>query len=271
MVKFSVLVSVYYKESPSNLEECFRSLINQTLKAAEIILVKDGILTPELENVINLWHNNLPLIVVGYEENRGIAYALNYGLEFVSCELVARVDTDDICLSDRFEKQISYFEKNKNIVLLSGYISEFNEQPNDIISIRKVPVGHLEIIKYLKKRNAFNHMAVMFRKSAIRVVGSYQEINGFEDYDLWIRLVQAGYKVDNLSEILVYARIGNDMISRRTGFQYVKKEFYFLYKQRKRHFISNYEFISLILFRLPVRFIPKKMLQYIYYKIFRNG
>jgi glycosyltransferase involved in cell wall biosynthesis len=268
---FSVLLSIYYKESSNNFTQCLESLANQTLLANEIVIVKDGGLTKELETILTVWQNKLPLRIVGYEENRGIAYALNYGLHYCSYELVARMDSDDICHPNRFEKQMKYLEDNKTIVLLSGYINEFNKYPNDIISIRKVPIGNSEIIKYLKKRNAFNHVTIMFRKSSVLAVGSYQAINGFEDYDLWIRLVQAGYKVDNIPEILVYVRIGNDMISRRTGFQYAKKELSFFYEQKKRHFLSNYEFIRLLLFRLPVRFIPKKILQNVYHKILRNG
>jgi hypothetical protein len=138
------------------------------------------------------------------------------------------------------------------------------------VSIRKVPKGTSDIIKFLKRRNAFNHVTVMFKKSVILAVGNYMGINGFEDYDLWIRLVQAGYQVDNLQEILVYVRIGNKMIGRRSGINYAKKEIKFLYIQKKRKFISNIEFLILIFLRIPVRLIPSKILSYIYYRVLRR-
>lgn len=265
MSQFSVLLSVYYKETANNLSQCLESLAAQTVSATEIIIVKDGVLTAELEECLASWQNKLPLKIVGYEENKGLAYALNYGLQYCSYELIARMDSDDICVKDRFERQINYFQNNQEIALLSGYISEFNHLPNDIVSIRKVPIGYSNIIRYLKKRNAFNHMAVMFKKSALLTVGCYQYIDGFEDYDLWIRLVQAGYKVNNLSEILVYARIGNNMIVRRNGIGYAKQEILFFRMQKQKNFISEVDFFLLMLFRIPVRLIPSKILAYIYH------
>jgi len=262
-------MSIYSKETASNLNQCLESLHIQTLPATEIIIIKDGELQDDLIKTLLLWQKTLPIKIVGYEKNMGLAYALNYGLQFCIYELVARMDSDDICLPDRFEKQIKYFEENKDVVLLSGFISEFNKIPNDIVSIRKVPSGTSNIIRCLKKRNAFNHMAVMFRKSAVFAVGSYIKIDNFEDYDLWIRLVLASYQVDNLQEILVYARIGNDMIERRTGINYLKNEIKFLYIQKKRKFICNMEFLVLIILKIPVRLMPSKLLSLIYYKLLR--
>jgi len=270
MTDFSVLMPVYYKEVPEYLNQCLESLVVQTYPATEIVIVKDGLLSEELEKVLSVWQDKLPLKIVGYEENKGIIFALNFGFQFCSYELVARMDSDDICLPDRFEKQIEYFNKNTDVVLLSGYISEFNNKPNDIYSIRKVPVGNSSIIKYLKTRSAFNHPSVMYKKSAVFAVGSYTGVDGLEDHDLWIRIVHSGYKVDNLREILVYVRIGNNMISRRHGLSYAKKEINFFYRQKCNSFLTTPEFIKALLLRIPMRFIPSKILKFIYLKYLRN-
>jgi glycosyltransferase involved in cell wall biosynthesis len=269
MPKISVLMPVYYKESYRNLCQCLESLANQTVQADEIVIVKDGMLSVELEKALLSWQDKLPLKIVGYKENKGLVYALNYGLNYCSHELVARMDSDDICLPDRFEKQALFFERNRDVVLLSGYISEFNEIPNDILSVRKVPIGYKNITKYLKRRNAFNHMAVMFKKSAILFVGGYQA-NSFEDYDLWVRLIQANFKVDNIPEILVYARIGNNMILRRRGFEYIRNEIDFLRRLRKNSYISLVELIMFLILRVPFRLIPYKILVLIYCKFLRK-
>jgi glycosyltransferase involved in cell wall biosynthesis len=269
MHKISVLMSVYYKESSRNLDQCLESIANQTLPADEIVIVKDGVLPLELEETLLSWQNKLPLKIAGYEENRGLPYALNYGLDYCSNELVARMDSDDICLPERFEKQINYYIQHEEIVLLSAYTSGFNEYINDILFVRKVPVGHHLIVNYLKSRNAFNHAAVVFKKSAILAIGGYQEISCFEDYDLWIRLVKAGFKVDNIPEVLVYSRIGNDIILRRRGFEYAKKEIIFLRKQRASHFISSIEFLLLLISRIPFRFLPSKLLSFVYFYCLR--
>jgi glycosyltransferase involved in cell wall biosynthesis len=258
-------MSLYYKEIPEYLNQCLESLALQTSPATEIIIVKDGILSEGLNKVLSKWQEKLPLKLVGYEENKGLAYALNYGLPFCSYEYVARMDSDDICVCNRFEKQLEFISLNPDVALLSGYIGEFKSDPDDIYNVRKVPIDSNKIVKYLKWRNAFNHMTVFFKKSAVLTVGSYNDkVAYFEDYDLWIRLIQAGYKVGNIPEVLVNARIGNDMIGRRHGLAYAKKELYFLSLQKERGFISGSEYCLLVLLRVPPRLLPKKMLLWLY-------
>ena len=265
MTRFSVLMAIYSKETPENLEQCLESLVIQTIPASEVVIVKDGILTDELEKTLLVWQQRLPIKVVGYQETNGLAYAMNYGIHYCNYELIARMDSDDICLKERFEIQIKYFNENPHVALVSGYICEFKYNPGDIKSVRKVPLDHDKIVRYLKWRNAFNHMAVIFKKSVVLSVGGYNDnLTYFEDYDLWIRLVQAEYKVSNIPEILVNVRIGNNMIGRRHGLAYAKKELSFLTLQKKRGFISSGEYCLLILLRLPLRLIPQKLLYYLY-------
>lgn len=268
-MEFTILQSVYKNDVPLFLEECFDSIYKSTLKPAEIILIKDGPISAELEKIIQEWGEKLNIRVYGYSENKGLAYALNFGLQFVNTELVARMDSDDICVKDRFEKQLSYFETHSDVSLLSGYIDEFNDNPDVIVSTRLVPLEHSEIHEYLKKRNAFNHMAVMFKKSAVIEAGGYQIVPYFEDYDLWIRIVQKGFKTANLPDVLVKARIGNDMIGRRHGIAYAKHEVFFLKRQLTSGFINRKEYGKLKLLRVPVRLLPKFMLRLIY-KILRK-
>ncbi len=268
-MKFTILQSVYKNDKSEFLDKCLESIKNNSLQPEKIVLVKDGSISIELDSIINKWLEILPIQVVGYEKNHGLAYALNYGLQFVETELVARMDSDDICYPDRFEKQINFFMANPNIFLLSGYIDEFNFDSDVIVSTRTVPLENTEIANSLKRRNAFNHMAVMFKKSAIVESGGYQEVPYFEDYDLWVRIVQKGFLVANIPEKLVKARIGNDMIGRRHGFAYAKHEIFFLKRQLERGFVSKQEYWKLILLRVPVRLLPKWGLK-IVYKILRG-
>lgn len=261
---FTVLQSVYCKDNPAFLAQSLQSIADNTLLPEKVVLVKDGTLTPELETVIAEWREMIPLHVVGYEENKGLAYALNFGLQFVETELVVRMDSDDTAYSNRFEKQVGYMERNPGVALCSGYISEFNATEMIPSSIRRVPLLHDEIVSYLKSRNAFNHMAVCFRKSAVREAGGYQFVPYFEDYDLWIRVVQKGFLVANIPELLVNARIGNDMIDRRHGIAYARCEVNFLKRQLKSVFISKTEYRKLIIKRVPVRLLPKSVLKIVY-------
>lgn len=261
---FSVLQSVYKKDSPQFLSESLASVNANTVQPTQVVLVKDGVLTTELEAVIAEWQEKLPLKVVGYEENHGLAHALNYGLQFVETELIARMDSDDIAYQNRFEKQIAFMDSHSEVALCSGYISEFNANEMIPKSIRRVPLLQEEIVAYLKTRNAFNHMAVAFRKSAVIAAGGYKAVPYFEDYDLWIRIVQKGYAVANIPELLVNARVGNDMIGRRHGLSYARHEAFFLKRQLASGFITRKEYLKLFIKRVPVRLLPKRVLELIY-------
>lgn len=270
MCDFSVLISVYNKENHYFLDESLESIFSQTYKANEVVLVEDGVLTAELYAVINKYCAKYPeLKIVKLAENSGLGVALNEGLKYCSYDLVARMDTDDIACKDRFEKQIQYFNKHPEIALLSGYIEEFDNNSTESVSVRRVPCEYLHIKSFLKKRNAFNHMAVMFRKSAVMDSGGYQHVPYLEDHDLWIRMIQKGYLAANLPDVLVKARIGADMIGRRHGLGYAKHELYFLKRQLKTHFISKIEFVILVILRIPVRLLPKFLLSFIY-KVLRG-
>lgn len=260
-MSFSVLLSLYSKESPDFLRQSLDSIFNQTLPPDEVILVEDGPLTDELYAVLAKYPQ---LKIVKLEKNGGLGKALNEGLKHCSFELVARMDTDDICFPDRFEKQIKFMEENPKISLLSGYIDEFNDNPNNIISTRTVPLKHEEIKKYLKKRNAFNHMAVMFKKGIVLDCGGYQSVPFFEDYNLWIRMIQKGCQVANIPQILVKARVGNDMIGRRHGLAYAKHEIFFLKLQFANGFLTKTDYLKLLFLRIPLRLIPKFALKLIY-------
>lgn len=103
---FTVLQSVYKKDNPIFLYQSLQSIAENTVQPYSVVLVKDGILNHELESVISEWQSKLPLKVVGYEKNQGLAYALNYGLQFVETELVARMDSDDICFQTDLKNRL---------------------------------------------------------------------------------------------------------------------------------------------------------------------
>lgn len=269
-MKFSVLMSVYAKESPLFLKEALESLRNQTLPAAEIVIVKDGPIGEALESVLTEYAGCLPLKTIGYEENRGLGYALAFGLQQCRFEWVARMDADDIAFANRFEKQIAFLSQHSDIDLLGSSIIEFSDTISDSRQERVLPCRHEEIVSFLKKRNAFNHMTVIFRKESVLDAGNYQEMPGFEDYYLWVRMVANGARAVNLPEPLVYVRVGNDMIGRRIGWQYAKNEFRFYKKIHELKFLTFKEFIKIIFIRIPLRLLPKKILELIYKKVLRK-
>ena len=227
IINFSILMSIYHKESPQYFEACMRSIWHeQSLKPNEIVLVKDGPLPAALEAIIEKWQSELNevLVVVSLEKNVGLGKALNIGLSNCSNEWIFRMDTDDICKPDRFEKQIQFIQSNPNVVVVGGQILEFDHTPNDMSVIKTVPTTHEDIKKFAQKRCPFNHMTVAYKKSVITELGGYQHHLFMEDYNLWLRVIGAGYKVANLPDVILYARVGNGMHARRKGYQYIKSE-----------------------------------------------
>ena len=268
---FSVLLSLYIKEQPSHLIQCLDSLFSQTLLPAEIILVKDGPLTVELDAIVSDYAVRYPnLKVVPLPQNQGLGRALNEGLKHCSYDIVARMDTDDIAKPDRFEKQIAVFRKHPELDLVGAWIDEFEHIPQHVLSIRKVPETSEKIYEYCRKRCPVNHPVVMFRKSAVLAAGGYQHFPLFEDYFLWVRMLKNGAKFYNIQESLLYFRTSPNMYKRRGGWKYAMDEVRFQNVMRKMKMITWGRFLMNVAIRFPVRIMPNKLREVIYKKSLRK-
>ena len=221
-MKFSVLMSIYKSESPAYFVRAMESVLSQTLLPDEIVLVRDGEVPDSLQKVIDEYTKNPLVKYCPLLQNVGLGNALNEGLKAVSYEAVARMDTDDICASDRFEKQIRFLEENPDVVMVGGQISEFIDSEENIVAVREVPCTDEGIKDFLKARNPFNHQTVIFRRSAVDAVGGYVELHFLEDYYLWCRMYVNGGRFANLPDILVNVRTSEDLYKRRGGWKYFK-------------------------------------------------
>lgn len=269
-VEFSVLMSLYSKERPEYLGLALNGVFDQTLLPSEMIIVADGVLTPSLYGVIEEYSYRLNIKLIQLKENVGLGKALSEGLKHCSYNLIARVDSDDICYRNRFEKQIDFLLANPHISVVGSYLSEFNKVPRDCDRVKKVPLEPVEVIAYSKNRNPLNHPSVMYKKNDILQVGAYKHMPYFEDYYLWLRLIKMNYKIANIPEPLVYFRIGSDMIGRRHGIAYLSYEYKFFKCCWEENIIGFWQFIKLSVTRLPLRILPKKTLNR-FYQIFLRG
>lgn len=268
---FSVLISLYIKEQPSFLQQSLDSLLAQTLQPSEIVLVKDGPLTAELDTVVsNFAKRCASLKVVILPQNQGLGRALNEGLKFCSYDLVARMDTDDIARSDRFEKQVRIFQEHPEIDVCSAWIDEFEGDWRNVISTRRLPEKHDDIAVYAKSRCPINHPVVMFRKSAVTEAGGYQHFPLFEDYYLWVRLLMNGARFYNIQESLLYFRFSPAMFKRRGGWKYAMDECKFQSLLRKKGFISLGGFVKNVGIRLATRLMPNSLRTWVYKKLLRK-
>ncbi|MDR7925261.1 glycosyltransferase [Latilactobacillus sakei] len=261
---FSVLMSVYRKEEPEFLSEALKSILTQTLIPDEIIIVEDGPLTEELESVLNNYcENNSCIKLLKLKKNVGLGVALNKGLEQCRYEIVARMDSDDISREDRFEVEMKYFEEG-HYDLIGCNILEFIDSHIHPVSSREVPEISDDIEKFSKRRNPFNHMTVMFNKKSAVEAGSYVKMDDFEDYYLWLRMLNKKSKTYNVQENLVYARTNQNFLERRSGMDYVKSEYKFQRRILSEDLITNKDFCINILLRCLVRLVPTKILSSLY-------
>jgi len=257
LIKFSVLISVYHKENPDFFRLALESIwFHQTLKPSEIILVCDGPLTKELDHVIEIFGLSAPLKVCSLEKNSGLGIALQKGLSICSNELIARMDSDDISVPERFEKQVQYMTDHPETDIAGANIAEFKKSPDKICSHRRLPYKSDELICFAKKRNPLNHMTVVFKKTAVIEAGNYQPFHGYEDYHLWIRMLQKGSVIVNIPEDLVLVRIGNKMHSRRNGIKLFKQELKLLKELERINFLTNRGYYQNLLFRAFPRLLP---------------
>ncbi len=245
--QYSVLMSVYNREKPENLKAAMASIADQTVSTDDFVLVCDGLLGRELDEVIGQMEKRFgdALNVIRLAENRGLGNALNIGIGSCRHELVARMDSDDISFPDRCERQLAVFEEKPEISIVSGTVLEFQDDPCRCTGKREVPSRDEEIKKYSRRRNPFNHPAVMFRKTHVENAGGYREsYHLFEDYYLWIRMFQNGDKGYNIREPLLYMRADRNMYLRRGGKEYAGNMLRFHKWIKSSGWSDNFEFLT---------------------------
>lgn len=273
MENYSVLMSVYCKEKAPYLQASIESVMAQTVKTNDFVLVCDGPLTKELDAVIDGAVEKYGDIihVVRLEQNQGLKNALNCGLPLCKNDLIARMDSDDICHESRCQRQIKCFAEDPELGIVSGTVEEFEGSVENVVSVKSLPVTCREIVRYAKTRSPFNHPAVMYRKSLVQKVGGYPGPELYEDYALWVNLLSAGVKGYNIPETLVYMRVDNGLYSRRGGWSYFKKAVAFrwgLYS--KKHFCSLWEGVYSVCAAALVALIPTALRRSVYRGMLRK-
>lgn len=263
-------MSVYVKEKPDYLDTALNSIwLEQESRPTEIILVKDGPLTEPLEAIITKWHALLDskMKVVALSQNVGLAQALNIGLSHCQYELVARMDTDDVSLPNRFKLQLEYLNKYTSIAACSGQVDEFDNRLVNKTGSRNLPTDPDTLKEFCRSRSPLSHPAVMYRKNIIESVGGYPNFRNSQDWALWSVLVCKNYPIGNLEQTLVKMRCDNELMLRRGG-KYLINEIKLTHYQyiigliNKRELVLNT--IKKSILRLSPLFIKKFL-----YKNFR--
>lgn len=265
----SVLMAVYKNDRPDWLHLAIDSMLNQTLCPDEFIVVVDGPVSQQLRQVLLSYQKQLT--VIWLKRNRGLWNALNEGLKVAKNELIARMDADDIATSDRIEKQVAQFMADPALDLVGGQIAEFEDNIENIVSYRRVPLLQQDIAKFARFRSPFNHPTIIYKKSSVLSVGGYHNLRRTEDYDLWLRMLQEGTRCLNLEDVVLYYRVSSANMYRRTN-QVNYREMKQLYQRSyKKKFINLFEYIFIRISRWWFYYAPEFMKYNIYKRMLRDG
>lgn len=272
-LKYTVLMSVYYKEKPEYLSLSIESMLNQTVKPDEFIIVKDGPLTTELDEVINNFVTAYPKMfnIIVNETNLGLGPARAKGIENSKNELIARMDSDDYVVSTRCEKQLEKFREDPKLGMVGSYEAEFVDTVDNVISIHRVPSENDEIERFMHRRCSVLHPTVMYKKSAVLKSGNYQSVLLYEDYDLFARMVlEYHIKSYNIPEPLYYIRTSEDFFKRRGGIKYAKTVLKFKWGQYRKGYMSSMDFCISGLGQAFVCVLPNSLRKSFYMKFLRK-
>lgn len=267
--KFSVLMSVYAGEQPEYLDEALQSILKQTTKPDEIVLVKDGPLHAGLDRIIDRYVElcGTRLKIVPLVKNSGLGTALNEGLKHCTYDLVARMDTDDVAKPERFARQLAVFCQHPELDICSSWIEEFEGDTKNIIAIKKVPQDHEDIVRYAHRRCPVNHPTVMYRKYSVLAVGGYE---GFpEDYCLWVKMILNGCRFYNIQDSLLYFRFSRETIKKRGGLKYAISDIRSQIRFYRMGFLRPIDLCYNVIVRSVVRLVPEYFRLYIYRNLIR--
>lgn len=269
--KFSATISCYKNDNPKDFETAFLSIYNQTVRPNEIIITVDGPIPPELDEVVTRFEREYQAVILRSEQNNGLGIAHAQAVSHAKYDWIAIMDADDISVTDRFEKQLSVIAEHPEIGVIGGQIEEFIDDPDNIVGVRNVPLGDVEIKRYLKKRCPFNHMTIMLNTHTVKTAGNYQDWHYNEDYYLYCRLFEKGVVFFNLPDVLVKARVGQEMYKRRGGWKYFKSEAKLQRWMLKHKIISLPLYCINVLIRLCVQVLmPNWFRGFLFQKLFRT-
>lgn len=263
-------MSVYAQETAKNLRESIDSMLYQTVPPDDFVLVCDGPLPSPLWEVINQYENAYPELfqICKLPQNMGLGTALNVGLHKCIYDAVARMDSDDIAIANRCEQELSAIQNGFDIV--SGTVLEFEETVEHIIACRVLPETNESIRKFSKRRNPFNHPCVMFKRKSVIGAGGYRHIPGFEDYDLWVRMLQIGAKGYNFSSPLLYMRTDTHFYRRRGGVPYLKTMLKFRWYLKSIGYSGWQDFFVSSLGQIAICLLPVGWRRIVYWRLLRK-
>lgn len=246
----SVLMATYERERPERLARALKSMFCQTVPLDELVLVVDGPVSFEQEEVIAHYQQDQrikSMLVVRLKKSQGLGPALNAGLEQCRCDWIMRMDSDDESVADRVAVQTDYLLRRPHVDIVGGWSEEFFDD-SSVTRIKSSPVSHDAIVKMLMWRNVLVHPSLVIRATTLRAVGGYRgHFPLLEDWDLYIRMMLAQARFAVIPKVMVRMRVGEDQVARRGGFRYLRDETRFRTSLWTCGFISTSQYVVSIL------------------------
>ena len=269
--EYSVLMSVYKNDKPEFLDLAIASMACQTVEPKDIVIVCDGPLTSELDATLEKWQKVLEkqLTLHRLNENHGLGFALNVGLSLCKCDIVARMDSDDISRPERCEILLSKLI-SEGLDLVGGAIEEFDRAAGDRGVVRMPPLTKKDIDTWLKGRNPFNHVSVLFDRHVVEGAGGYEPFPWMEDYWLWARMIARGCRCANVSDVVVDVRTGEGMYARRSNVAYLKSQVRFFAELRKLGLVGRADQVKAVAQRTMATILPTSLVKLAYNTLLRE-
>ena len=270
--EFSLLLPVYGGDDPSFVRLAFTSSVDeQTLPPSEVVIVQDGpvpdALASELARIER--ESPVPVRIVRLDENRGLTEALNAGLDACTFPVVARMDSDDVSVADRFEKQWALLSQGFDLV--GTGMAEFEADPSVTVAERIPPTGAARIRDHARTHNPFNHPTMMYRVAALDAVGRYEPFGKMEDYWLGVRLIASGARVENIAEPLVKYRVGAGAFARRGGWQEAKTEWALQREMLRMGFVTRGQYLRNVVVKGVYRLMPASVKRVLFRRFVGSG
>ena len=268
--KYSVLMTVYHKEKAEFLRKAIDSMLNQTVRPSEFVLVEDGPLTDELYEAIKKYKKNPIFKVITLKENQGSGPASNAGVLACSCEWIARLDSDDYSVPERIEKQFRLLGADSELNVIGANVIEIEtENPNNQQKVI-LPAENDEIHKFTGRRCPFRTSAILFKKDIVIKAGNYRAFHRVEDYDMFARLVANDARCANVQEFLTYMRIDKDYYKRRGGMKLAKSILRLKKNLMKMKLSGVKDWIISVPIQITVCLMPNSLRDLFYRKVLRG-
>lgn len=276
MMTISVLMSVYKAEKSEYLSLALRSIWDeQSVRPTQIIIVEDGDLGSELQEVIIAFEEKVTkegavFTRLKNETNLGLTKSLNKGITAVTSDLIARMDSDDRATPCRFELQMRYLQEHPEVDVCGGSLQEF-DAAHDNLNVRHYPLTHEECAKYIVKASPFAHPAVMMRTKMFKEGLKYDErYRTSQDIKLWFDALLHGCRFGNIDDVCLYFRREGDVFKRRSRAK-AKNEFRIymsgIYRLKGIFCLDYFYPIARFIFRN----LPVPVVKMIYGSKLRNG